>query len=308
MRRRVGVWAWAAAMAGTLVFLGCARRGTVHLRRRYGRPPRREIPPACPPPDAVAVALPGVNGRTLRGWFLSAGLAERRLPTALVMHGWGASASDMIPVALRLNAAAVHVLLLDARGHGRSDDDEFTSMPRFGEDIRAGLMWLRRHPHVDVRRITLVGHSVGAGACLLVASTDRDLAAVISIASMANPKATMARMLRPQLPRPLTAVALRVVEHAIGQRFETFAPIETIGRIRTPVLILHGGRDSTVPVEDAYALQARAGPRARLHVVTQADHTSVDALPEVTSVLLRFLHDAGVINKATVTVRSARLG
>src|SRR3546814_4494171 len=42
------------------------------------------------------------------------------------------------------------------------------------------IVWLRRQPSVDPERITLLGHSVGAGACLLAASRDPRIAGVVS--------------------------------------------------------------------------------------------------------------------------------
>ncbi|RDI75923.1 Alpha/beta hydrolase family [Gaiella occulta] len=272
-----------------------ARQAMRRLSHRYGRPPRRPLPGRQPPADAVDVAV-RVNARTVRGWFLPSAPACVPGPAALVMHGWGSSAADMLPAATPLRDAGLRVLLLDARCHGRSDDDEFASMPRFAEDVAAGLAWLRRHPDVDCSRIVLVGHSVGAGACLLVASRDHGVAAVVSIASMAHPEVFMRRTLRRRLPAPLTRLALRYLERTIGQRFDTFAPVNTIGRVRSPVLLLHGGRDTTVPVEDAYALQARAGGRARIHVVPAADHGGSDALAEAAPALLAFLRDARVVD------------
>jgi dipeptidyl aminopeptidase/acylaminoacyl peptidase len=214
------------------------------------------------------------------------------------MHGWGASAADMVPLVGPLRPTGLNALLLDARCHGRSDDDNFASMPRFAEDIRAGLVWLRRRPDVDGGRIVLVGHSVGAGACLYVASSDPDVAAVVSIASMAHPQEFMARALRNHLPSPLVGLALRFVERTIGQRFETFAPIHTIGRVQAPVLLVHGARDETVPIEDAYALRSQAEGRVALHVVPTADHTSVETLTEVAPALIAFLRDVGVLHEA----------
>jgi len=172
----------------------------------------------------------------------------------------------MAPLAAPLLGAGLNVLLLDARCHGRSDDDELTSMPAFADDIAIGLAWLRRRSEVDGSRVVLVGHSVGAGASLLVASRDEDVAAVVSIASMAHPEAFMKTMLRARLPGPLTKLALRYVEHAVGQRFESFAPVHTITRVRAPVLLVHGDEDLTVPVEDARLLFAtcrRTSPAAR---------------------------------------------
>ena len=266
----------------------------VPLRRRYGRPPRRPV--ALPPPGALDVALPGARGETLRGWLLrNAADAERAPgPAAVVMHGWGASAADMLPVAQPLLDAGLHVLLLDAGGHGRSDDVEFSSMPAFADDVTIGLNWLRARPEVDPTRIVLVGHSVGAGACLLAASRDPSIAAVTCLASMAHPREFMSRALRARLPGPLVRVALRVVERSIGHRFDSFAPINTIRQVRVPVLLLHGARDTTVPVADAYALREHAPPDSSLLVVDDADHTSVEALDHLAPALREFLQKAGI--------------
>lgn len=211
------------------------------------------------------------------------------------MHGWGGSAAEMARLVVPLLAAGMHVLLLDARCHGRSDDDEFASMPRFAEDVESGLAWLRQRDDVDRSRLVLVGHSVGAGACLLVASRDRSVAAVVAIASMAHPGLFMERVLGQRLPGPLTSLALRYVERTIGHRFETFAPVRTIGRIQAPVLLLHGDEDTTVPVADAYELHAHAPGGTELVVVEGADHTSIGAhIDAVTPAVHEFLRAAGV--------------
>lgn len=222
------------------------------------------------------------------------------------MHGWGGSAADMVGLVEPLISAGLRVLLLDARCHGRSDEDEFVSMPRFAEDVESGIDWLRRRDDVDGSRVVLVGHSVGAGACLIVAARDEAVAAVVSIASMAHPEVFMARALGKRLPRPLTALALRYVERTIGHRFETFAPVHTIGRFQAPVLLVHGDRDTTVPVADAYELHARAPDRTQLLIVPGANHTGIGAsIGEVTPVLHAFLRGAGVEGGLASARRSA---
>lgn len=198
----------------------------------------------------------------------------------------------MAPVADPLLAAGLHVLLLDARCHGRSDDDEVTSMPAIADDIGVGLEWLRGRPDVDRSRMVLIGHSVGAGACLLVASRDQEVAAVVSIASMAHPETFMETMLQRRLPRPLARLALRFVEHSVGQPFATFAPVNTIERVCVPILLVHGDQDQTVPVEDSRTLFAQAAGRAQLLVIPGGDHASLEMLGEVGAKLAAFLHGA----------------
>lgn len=269
----------------------CVRHGIRGLRHRYGRPPRRSAGSAVPPARASDVTLAGPKGTCIRGWLLTPPDLDA-CPSALLIHGWGSCAADMLPLAVPLCEEGFRVLLIDARCHGRSDDGEVASMPSFAEDIESGLAWLRQQDGVDPDRIVLIGHSVGAGACLRVASSDPGIAAVVSIASMAHPRQLMSNVLGRRLPSPIAKVALRLTEHAIGHRFDTFAPVHTIGRVGVPTLILHGEKDRTVPLEDAYTLLHAARGPATLVVVPDAGHTDPDALVVVLPQILDLMRTA----------------
>lgn len=260
------------------------------VRRRFGVPPRR-ITPESPPEDAVDVAIAGPNGRTLRGWLLGAG--RQPGPAAVVVHGWGANAGDMLPAARLLASADFAALVIDARCHGRSDGDDFASMPRFAEDVAAATAWLRRSAFADPRRVVLLGHSVGAGACLFAASKDPQVAAVVSVSSLAHPGRFMqSGLTRQGVPAPLARLALRYVERVIGHRYAEFAPVHTIPKVRAPILLIHGSADRTVPLDDAHELHAAAGGRAELIVVPDAGHTDVERLGSASGEVARFLNAA----------------
>lgn len=244
--------------------------------------------------QAHDVELPTIDGARLRGWFLPADGADDggAHPVVVVMHGWASAAEDLLPTASAVLGAGLSMLFLDARGHGRSDAAEFMSMPRFAEDVEAAVAWLRERPDVDAARIALVGHSVGAGAALLVASRDHLIAAVVSIASMAHPRETIGRSFRRyHVPQTLARAALRTIERTIGYRFDDFAPLHTIARIGAPVLVLHGLDDHTVPPDDAVRL-AEAAPAATLRLVPGADHRSLDGFLPVLPEIVAHLHDA----------------
>lgn len=297
--------AWCAAGAGSLWGLARITRGA--LIRRYGCPARRTHDPHQVPADAVDVEIPTHTGATLRGWWRApAGTsgadgaggatgADDPGPVALIIHGWGANAADMVPLSQPLLEAGLRVLLLDARGHGRSDDAGVASMPSFAEDIRSALRWLRSQPEVDPQRIAIVGHSIGAGAALFAAADDPDISGVVSLASLATPGEFMAKQMRGSLPRPLIRLALRYVEYVIGHRFSEFSPLYTIDRSAAPVLLIHGALDSTVPLADAERLHSRAPTRSTLVVLPDAGHSDVDAIEKSQPALLRFLRESGVI-------------
>lgn len=267
------------------------------LLRVYRIPPTPTNPtPADVGIPAEDVELTAVDGSCLRGWFLpgpAATTSSEPLPAVVVLHGWGSAATDLLPAAPDLLAAGLPVLYLDARGHGRSDPVDFMSMPRFAEDLDTAIAWLRQHPRIDPDRIGVVGHSVGAGACLLAASRDPRIGAIVAIAAMAHPAELIRSSpgLRPA-PRPLATRVLTAIEDTIGHRFDAFAPIATISRIAAPVVVVHGTHDTTVPPRDAARLVDAAGPNARLRLVPGADHRSVTPFLPLVAELARFLRRA----------------
>ncbi|MGZ8762323.1 MAG: alpha/beta hydrolase [Acidimicrobiia bacterium] len=284
-----------AVVVVAVVVAAGSRRVVARLLARFFRVRRTglELGPSDFGLDAEDVTIAGPNHRSLRGWFVACPGGDRPRPVVLVIHGWNGAASLMLPIASLVLDAGAHVLFLDARCHGRSDEDRFASMPRFAEDIEAALRWLRDDVRVEPGCVVLLGHSVGAGASLLVASRDPRVAAVVSIAAMAHPGTLMrANMHARGMPTPLITLILREIERTIGLRFDTFAPISTISRIRAPVLLIHGGRDTVVSPADATRLAQAAAGRARLLVVPEADHASLDAFLLAAPTVTAFIRDA----------------
>ena len=246
-------------------------------------------------PDRLhEVRIAGARGQALVAWLVlphsePAQATAAPVPAVLVMHGWGGNAAMMAPVVPPLHAAGFAVLLIDARCHGRSDGEAFTSMPRFAEDIAAGLAWLRRQPGIDGRRLALLGHSVGAAAALLHASHHHDVRAVVSLSCFAHPQEVMRRLMaEKRVPYPVLGwYVLRHVQRVIGTRFDAIAPLHTITRVRCPVLLVHGLHDRTVPFGDARRLQA-ACTGARLLPVA-GDHDLREALMPQADKLIDFL-------------------
>ncbi len=256
------------------------------LLRVYRIPPTPSKPTAA---DLGLVAeditLRAADGGRLQAWFLPApstgpadgATASAPGPAVVVMHGWGSAAADLLPAAPALLAAGISALFIDARGHGASDPVDFMSMPRFAEDAATGIAWLRADPRIAADRVGLVGHSVGAGASLLAAARDPHIAAVVAIAAMAHPAELIrgSKGLAPA-PRRVADRVLATIEETIGHRFDSFAPVVTIGQCAAEVLVIHGLADTTVPARDATRLVDAAGGRATLRLVPGAGHREVE--------------------------------
>lgn len=215
------------------------------------------------------VAIPTENGKRLFGWLVQVPCAGRAA-AVVILHGWGGNSEMMLPLLEPLHEAGFVVLLFDARCHGRSDEDDFASLPRFAEDLQHAVDWLQEQAFVDPHNVALVGHSVGAGAALLVASQRNDIAAVVSLAAFSHPAAMMRRFLSAKgIPYlPLGWIVLRYVQNVIGHRFDDIAPVTSIRQVRCPTLLVHGAGDTAVPAAEACAIHnARTGDHVTLKII-----------------------------------------
>ncbi len=281
-----------AALLATVLL---ALRGGAHaLILRGLRAPR--LPhlssPATQGLEAQSVRLPTANKKWLFAWFVPVA-GGVKAPAVVLMHGWGANASLMLPALAPLHAAGFAVLLMDARCHGNSDEEPFTSLPRFSEDIEAGLDWLKQQPGVDAQRFAVMGHSVGAAAALLCATRRDDLRAVVSLSAFAHPREVMRRLLASaHVPYPVVGwYVLRHVQRVIGARFDDIAPIATIVRARCPVLLVHGTDDEMVPFDDARRLQAAGVPGAVQCLAVPGGHDPTQALDDHMPEVIKFLQN-----------------
>lgn len=249
-----------------LVLLAVGWLGLRWLRREL-TPPRLAHPEPSPSdPLGQWLTIPTANDKRLAAqWIPPAGEGGPRQGMAILMHGWGGNGSQLRPAAVALCGQGWSVLLPDARSHGRSDGDTFSSLPRFAEDLDACLDWLQRHqlhptPDQGQVPVVLLGHSVGAAASLLCASRRSDVSAVVSVSAFAHPEQVMRRWLAEyRIPFwPIGWLVNRYIEGVIGHRFDDIAPVRTIVRVKAPVLLVHGREDDVVPLSCAEQLKAAA--------------------------------------------------
>lgn len=248
------------------------------------------------------VLLPTSNHKLIHGWYIPAA-DSRPAPTLIVLHGWGSNSEMMLPLADPFYHAGYALLFVDARNHGASEGDSFSSLPRFAEDLESALDWLLQQPETDTARIGLIGHSVGAAAALLVASRRKEIAAVVSLAAFAHPERIMRRYLASRsVPFiPFGWYTLSYIQHVIGYSFEDIAPQNSIGDINCPVLLAHGMGDLTVPVEEAELLHSQSRKENTYLLLVDGDHENYEGLRSRVDEVLGFVADAMGMKKKTLT-------
>lgn len=218
---------------------------------------RQPVDVGVPAHAVTTPTLMAVDGAALFAWCIRPDVPPgQRVPAVVAVHGWGSNASELLPGAEALRQAGFALLLIDARCHGLSGEAEFTSMPRFAQDLECALDWLQHQPDIDADRIVLIGHSVGAAAALLLASRRPDVRGVISLSAFAHPADVMRRWMRARrIPMwPVGHWVLTHVQQVIGARFDDIAPQHTLPAVQAPVLLVHGDADEVAPVSDLHRL------------------------------------------------------
>jgi uncharacterized protein len=117
-----------AWLLGFLALMGllAALRWAVHRSLAPERVSETSAPDATGLPyQDVSIATE--HGKTLFGWFIPVQQASRS-PAVVLLHGWGGNAETLLPLAQPLHDAGFATLLIDARCHGKSDEDTFASM------------------------------------------------------------------------------------------------------------------------------------------------------------------------------------
>jgi fermentation-respiration switch protein FrsA (DUF1100 family) len=275
LRRVVLVYLVASTLAGVLLGEFALRRG----RRPHDDGARER---------AVAVAaahgallqpahIAAADGVALEGWLFTTGRASRG--TVIVAHGSGGWRDHGTAYAAFLLDAGFDVLTPDARGHGDSGGIATYGIKE-ADDVRRWAAWARgRAPGCCVFAI---GSSLGAAHVLLAEAGAPTFCAIVTDAAFATFfDAGLDRVARylglgeagRWLGRPAAWVGLAYVRLLYGTNLLDANPAAAIGRIRVPILLIHGTADLNTPPYHAAAL-ARSQPAATVWLVRGAGHTA----------------------------------
>ncbi|MFN2596966.1 MAG: alpha/beta hydrolase [Pyrinomonadaceae bacterium] len=221
----------------------------------------------------------------LHGWFVNS-QTKPALATVIFFHGNGGNLGHVGWLGEALARRGFDVLLFDYRGYGRSggemrDENDLYADADAAYDFAVGA----RGAQPD--RIVLYGQSLGTTAVADLAS--RRKCGALIVESGLSSASDMAATMLPWLPRPLRALG--------RNRFES---ARKLASVHSPVLIVHGDPDHTVPTDNARRLYAAANEPKRLMIVAGADHnvfgTGGDRyLDEVAAFIRAALSKAGAI-------------
>lgn len=270
-------------------------RGLSHAFDNPHRTPVRT--PADENIDYEEIGIPTKNQRNLHGWWIPAKADDSELsskkPVIILVHGWGRNVERMLPFIQALHDR-YHLVTFDARNHGRSDDDDFSTMVKFAEDIIGTLDWALERPGVDKDRVGLIGLSIGGAAAIYAAGLEARIHNVMTVGAFARPDEVIRWELQKyRLPEFLIdKVALKYLQWRVGFSFAAVAPENVIGKSPARFFLIHGNQDAVIPVADAHRLAAGARKgQSSVWILPDYGHSDCHKHPEFWSRVNTFFSD-----------------
>lgn len=228
----------------------------------------------APPPDlpTEAVVFSDASGEPIHGWFVAGAKGQGAV---LLLHGVRADRRAMVNRARFLHAAGYAVLLIDFQASGESPGSAVTFGYREAGDVKAALHYL--HQRLPGERIGIIATSMG-GAATILAEPDVDADAVVL--EQVYPtirQATEDRLaihLGPMGPS-LAPVLLSTLHAHLGLYPNQLCPIDHIGHLTMPKLLIVGDRDRDTTIAESYAMFHAATESKELWVVHGARHVDL---------------------------------
>jgi hypothetical protein len=194
-------------------------------------------------------------------------------PTILFFHGNGGEISGRQDRMAFYQAQGFGALFVSYRGYGGSTGS--ISEQGFMTDALTAYDFLRARG-VPPEKIAAVGESLGTGVAVQLAA-QRPVAALVLEAPF-TAAVDVAAEIYPWLP-----VRLLMKDQFISR--------DHIGKVKTPLLIIHGDADRVIPVKQGRALFAMANEPKKLVILSGESHDAISG-PEALSREAEFIRHA----------------
>ncbi len=208
------------------------------------------------------------DGLKLRGWFIPNKNSDAVI---IVGHGYPFDKANILQ-ATHFLSDKYNLLLFDFRYFGESEGRYTTGGVKESKDVLVAIKFLEREKNFT--KIGAVGFSMSAAAILM--SESKDLDAIVIDSTYANMDLILER-LYVFFPGVLKLPFVELTKF-YGLLFfkinaNGISPLNSIKTFDIPILLIHGEKDSQIPVKNAYLLYKNSNKdKTELWIVPNADH------------------------------------
>jgi dipeptidyl aminopeptidase/acylaminoacyl peptidase len=193
----------------------------------------------------------------------------------VLLHGYGGTQDEVLPLANQLHEAGFSVFSYDQRGCGASTA-EITFGAREQEDLISVVDYLSSRPDVDRERLGVFGFSMGGATAIMAAAREPRLKAVVADSAWSDVRAWLRPSVKDSFlhPRdPFTALSLKLAARRTGIDLDDLRPADVVGRISPrPILLIHGRADEVIRASEAERNHGAAREPKELVLVSGAAH------------------------------------
>jgi hypothetical protein len=203
----------------------------------------------------------GMERGELYTWWIP---AERTgAPTLLFLHGNKRNVSHMIEHTQRLHDAGYNLLIPDYRGYGKSTGGEPTEAKMY-EDAESAWSYLLQQRHQDAKRTFIYGHSMGGVVGIDLALRHPEAGGLIAEGTFTSMR-VMGEAEYPWLP----------VNVLLNQHFDALGKV---GKLKLPVLFIHGTWDMRTPYQMSQQLYERAPQPKMITLIDGGEHENSSSI------------------------------
>ena len=234
-------------------------------------PPRQpiDITPKDINLDYEAVSFDTDDGVEIKAWFIPA--EDRTKLTIIALHGYPFNKANILGFARFLHKD-YNLLFFDFRAMGESAGKLTTGGFYEQKDLAAAIKYLKENKNIT--KVGTLGFSLGAAVSILSVKDNPEIKAIVSDSGYA----TLDRIIRSMyrqfffLKAPFVKCSEFFAEVLFGIDIAKVSPLDEIKKINTPILFIHGERDSQIPVENSKLLYEAANQPKELWIIKEADH------------------------------------
>jgi alpha-beta hydrolase superfamily lysophospholipase len=212
---------------------------------------------------------------------------EKTNSAVIISHGFAANKdrTRLIKLAETLSKNGFAVLRFDFGGCGESEDREITLKNQV-DDLKSAINYVRKNGYSN---IGLLGESLGGLTSIL--AYDDEIKTLVLWAPVTKSK-TPSIIQKEELQRELSERGFIIYQkngrkfripkeyleerHAVNQK-------AVLSKIKSPVLIIHGDKDDTVPLEQSKEAVQFLPEDSKLEIIKDGDHKLDDKMSEVIS-------------------------
>jgi dipeptidyl aminopeptidase/acylaminoacyl peptidase len=195
----------------------------------------------------------------------------------ILCHGMESSKASekIVTLSRELAQRGILALRFDFAGSGESGG-RFEEMTYSGEveDLRAAYEVVVKY---RPEKIGVFGSSMGGTVALLFAAQEESVATVVTLAAPVHPERFTERLSTPEQTQQwrtqgYTLYHGRRIDVSLLNDLERLDVMNAARKITCPVLVIHGDKDDTVPVEEAHELYAALQGPKKLCILPGSNH------------------------------------